>query len=340
MILRNPIPLPLKDLVPLPQDFRHRSYVHGQEHVSRVMIHGFLLLRLTRQEHLAPLLWAAVYLHDLARMHDRICFHHGADAARRFHEFRDLFRTVGLLEADEHAVRTAVAWHAVRREIAGSHRHASLVRLLKDADGLDRVRIRDLDPRYLRYSESNSLIAFANRLHDTTTRQAEPGASYFPWLWERAQAVCLEFPSPKTDSAPQDKRRSIFLEPGQSAPKPYTAHDGFRGDPDLPGVMWTRPNPAFDSLFDVFSYALTAGGYCYAREHLGIECADLANERLARYKETSRWEGSFEELRCCQFFEQRRFHHFDREPEGDDLVAFRALHEAICAAWDREVQVL
>ncbi|MFM1919895.1 MAG: hypothetical protein RLZZ303_1529 [Candidatus Hydrogenedentota bacterium] len=189
MNLINPIPLPLGMLVPQPRDFRHPSYVHGQEHVSRVMIHAFLLLQLTRQPHLASALWASVYLHDLARTHDGLCYRHGADAARRFHEYRPQFQQAGLHPDEEHAVRTAVAWHAVPAELKREHRHAPLVHLLKDADGLDRVRIGDLDPRYLRYRESHDLLDFAEVLFNRTHRRASPGANYFPWLWEQAQSL-------------------------------------------------------------------------------------------------------------------------------------------------------
>ena len=38
----NPlVPLPLDDLVPSPGLFTHRSTLHGQSHVSRVMVHAF-----------------------------------------------------------------------------------------------------------------------------------------------------------------------------------------------------------------------------------------------------------------------------------------------------------
>ena len=39
-----------------------------------------------------------------------------------------------------------------------------LTRLLKDADALDRVRIFDLNKKYLRFDESLDLVDFAKRL--------------------------------------------------------------------------------------------------------------------------------------------------------------------------------
>jgi len=188
--LINPIAIPLESLVPMPENFVHPSSIHGQEHVSRVMIHAFLLLRLTGQQHLASQLWAAVYLHDLARTHDGLCYRHGADAARRFSEFQPLFQTGGLTEEQGASVRTAVAWHAVPREMNRRHRHARLVHLLKDADGLDRVRLGDLNPRYLRYNESHALVDFAQLLFSSTHHRAKAGPEYFPCLWTHAQVLC------------------------------------------------------------------------------------------------------------------------------------------------------
>ena len=41
-------------------------------------------------------------------------------------------------------------------------------RLVKDADGLDRVRLGDLDPRYLRHPEARVMVPFAQELFETT----------------------------------------------------------------------------------------------------------------------------------------------------------------------------
>ena len=39
-----------------------------------------------------------------------------------------------------------------------------IARLLKDADGLDRVRVSDLDPSFLRFKESLKFVDFAKEL--------------------------------------------------------------------------------------------------------------------------------------------------------------------------------
>lgn len=136
------------------------------------------------------------------------------------------------------------------------------------------------------------------------------------------------------------RKHPVFLLPGEEPPEPYDPVKDSFGDPDLPGEMWTRPDPEIDDIGDIFAYALTVGGYHFAREHLGVECGDLANQRLQQFHETGKWEGSFEELRCCLFFEQRRYHHFGRGPEGEASEAIRALYRAICEQWDLEVEYI
>jgi hypothetical protein len=106
--------------------------------------------------------------------------------------------------------------------------------------------------------------------------------------------------------------------------------------PDGGGNMWTRPNPTLTDIRHIFEYALTFDGYEYAKAHFALECGDLANARAAVFQTTGQWPGTFEELRCCLFFEQRRWRHFGEEPTGDNLQKLRALHTAICARWDVE----
>lgn len=136
------------------------------------------------------------------------------------------------------------------------------------------------------------------------------------------------------------RKHPVFMTEGQTPPEPYDpAREGY-GDPDLPGEMWTRPNPDIEEIGDIFAYALTFDGYDYVKKHLGRDCGELANERREKYHETGKWEGCFEELRCCLFFEQRRYHHFGRGPEGEDEREILALYRAICERWDWEVEFI
>ncbi len=173
-------------VVPLPEDFRHASTLHGQAHVTRVMVHAIRLIAVTGQQHLGLQLWASVFLHDLARTHDGVCYRHGADAAQRLRDEPDLQRRLaeaGLTAADYPAIEAAVTAHSAPKEVSSDHPHWPLIALLKDADGLDRVRLGDLEPRYLRHAETKQMIPFAQALFDATDGLIETGPGHFEAIW-------------------------------------------------------------------------------------------------------------------------------------------------------------
>ena len=187
--MKPPIALPLDELVPSPQLFSHRSTLHGQSHVARVMVHAFRLIEATGWREEAPRLWSAVYLHDLARTHDGVCYRHGGDAMKKFEtlpHLRALFARGGVLESDYPLIHTAVVHHSLPKELDGDHPHWRLTSLLKDADGLDRVRLGDLDRRYLRNPQAHAMVDFAQALFDETDGVVPVGDSHFAELWPEA----------------------------------------------------------------------------------------------------------------------------------------------------------
>lgn len=119
---------------------------------------------------------------------------------------------------------------------------------------------------------------------------------------------------------------------------------------------WIEPPNDLRDLSEIWRYAYNFDGYSFAHRELGIDCGKLANERLSEYRDTGRWRGSFEELRCCLFFEQRRARHlyqgggmltktadgqekyveFARGPSAEELRGLHALCGAIREAWARE----
>jgi hypothetical protein len=192
---RPPIDLPLAALAPAASLFTHPSTIHGQSHVSRVMVHAFRLISATGWIEEAPRLWAAVYLHDLARTHDGVCHRHGADAVKKFemlHHVRALFTQGGVVDADYPSIRTAVVYHSLSKELDTGHPHWRLTSLLKDADALDRVRIGDLDPRYLRNPPARGMIRFAHRLFDDTDGVVPGGDDHFSQLWPEAVRIAAQ----------------------------------------------------------------------------------------------------------------------------------------------------
>jgi len=189
--VRTLVPVADADLVPPPSLFAHQSTLHGQAHVARVMVHAFRLIEATGFTAETPRLWAAVYLHDIARTHDGTCHRHGADAWARLttlDNVRALFTRAGVTDGDDPAIEAAVTVHCTG-EPPHDHPHRRLMALLKDADGLDRVRLGDLDPRYFRHRETPGMVGFARRLFEETDGLLEPGPDYWPRLWPRVARI-------------------------------------------------------------------------------------------------------------------------------------------------------
>lgn len=191
--IRARIPLEDSELVPPPALFLHESLLHGQAHVARVLVHGLRLIAATSFVEETGRLWAAVYLHDIARRHDGHCTQHGADAWTRLATLPDVRSRLergGVQPKDYPAIETAVTNHC-RGEIAQQHPHWRLTSLLKDADGLDRVRLYDLDPRYLRNPEARAMVPFAEALFSRTSRWP-PADDYVTRLWPEAVTLDVD----------------------------------------------------------------------------------------------------------------------------------------------------
>ncbi len=134
------------------------------------------------------------------------------------------------------------------------------------------------------------------------------------------------------------RKHTVFLAKGQQPPAPFDPASGGWGDPDELGEMWTRPNPDLHDLHDIMRYALTVGGYAYARRYMGRECDEVVQAVEERRREKGKWEGSFEELRCTLFARQRAWHHWGYTPEGDWTADVQALYRAVCGQWDLEAE--
>ena len=192
--VRALIPIPDEELVPPPGLFLHPSRLHGQAHVARVMVHAFRLIAATGYTEETARLWAAVYLHDIARQHDGVAPRHGADAWKRLADLPDvraLFARGGVREEDYPAIQAAVVGHS-DGEPPADHPHRRLMCLLKDADALDRVRLGDLDPSYLRHPEAREMVGFAERLYRLTNLTIPPSPGYFLHLWLVVQLLLGE----------------------------------------------------------------------------------------------------------------------------------------------------
>jgi hypothetical protein len=203
--VRALIAVPDQELVPPPGLFWHKSTLHGQAHVARVMVHALRLIEATGFVEETRRLWASVYLHDIARRHDDRAPRHGADAWKRLAGLPDvqaLFARGGVQADDCPAIQASVVGHS-NGEPPDEHPHRRLMCLLKDADALDRVRLFDLDPRYLRYPEARTMVGFAQVLYRATDRVLKPSPDYFAQLWPIALGRLRESQPGGRDSGAQ-----------------------------------------------------------------------------------------------------------------------------------------
>ncbi|MCC8128721.1 MAG: HD domain-containing protein [Clostridiales bacterium] len=161
----------------------YESPIHGPGHIERVLLHGAFcaMEEPLGMEDTALLLECCAY-HDVGRVDDTYDTLHGWRSAQR------LAALTGRKGEELKMMQAAVDAHSrPEKELISTleryqpedfHRCLVLTQLLKDADGLDRVRIWDLAVRHLRRESSRRREDFAQRLFEAY--QAEAHASTTP----------------------------------------------------------------------------------------------------------------------------------------------------------------
>lgn len=146
-----------------------QSWVHGPGHIHRVLLLSALIGRQEGlgEDDLRQLFWAASY-HDVGRTFDGFDIYHGARSALRLADLTgcqgetltELQAAVTAHSRPDRDMESVVASYRPR-----DYEHAlELTRLLKDADNLDRVRLGDLNPKFLRHQSAKDLTDFSHRL--------------------------------------------------------------------------------------------------------------------------------------------------------------------------------
>ena len=146
-----------------------QSWVHGPGHIHRVLLLSALIgwREALGEEDLRQLFRAASY-HDVGRAFDGFDIYHGARSALRLAELTgqegenlvELKAAVTAHSRPDRDMEPVVASFQPK-----DYPHAlELTRLLKDADNLDRVRLGDLNPKFLRHESARDLTGFAKRL--------------------------------------------------------------------------------------------------------------------------------------------------------------------------------
>lgn len=147
------------------------SHVHGFGHIERTMIHGAMCAWAEQlPEADTRLLLLMCSYHDTGRNSDFLDGAHGARSAKKLASLtglsgEDLKEAMAGIEA--HSVNDRLMDEILEKYAPENRTRARLLaELLKDADGLDRVRIHDLNVKFLRRPGSGARAGFAQALFD------------------------------------------------------------------------------------------------------------------------------------------------------------------------------
>ena len=151
--------------------FERPRSIHGVKHAWRVLFHTLMICELCDLP--APdreLLISAALYHDIGRENDGLCHVHG----KRSVEKMAALNLAPTDPMDFATMKFLVTYHCIddrqaeadleKVDTAARVRTWRLFGVLKDADGLDRVRINDLNIKYLRNPESLRLAGLAREL--------------------------------------------------------------------------------------------------------------------------------------------------------------------------------
>lgn len=152
-------------------DILFKSDIHGQGHIERVIFYCFVLSwKYDLDNDDTDIMKYAASLHDTKRENDGWDTDHGKRAAEESIGYAHIKKEdIPILQAiiAAHSDDDGYIEDIIRAyEVRDFDRALFLAKLFKDADGLDRVRINRLDPKYLRNDFSNELVDFAYDLYE------------------------------------------------------------------------------------------------------------------------------------------------------------------------------
>ena len=159
------------DRLILPELYHRPLGIHGVNHVRRTLLIAFLMASFDQLSttQVRILGYASVY-HDIGRTHDGVDDYHG------YASYKKVIK-LGLLN-DQKAtevgmIKELIERHAISDKNAFSLKSVNedmqdevnfLLRYFKDADGLDRVRLGDLNADYLRTDTAKKMTLVAHQI--------------------------------------------------------------------------------------------------------------------------------------------------------------------------------
>lgn len=145
--------------------------IHGIGHANRVLFLSILLSELYNlSDKDKELIFTSAIFHDIGRINQDINAIHGELSYRKMHQLA-LLSPQSLGCEDDNVLKYIMENHCKSDKkiynqtgqygIRDGNRAVFLLKLFKDCDGLDRVRLGDLDINYLRNEKSKKLVDIA-----------------------------------------------------------------------------------------------------------------------------------------------------------------------------------
>lgn len=166
------------------QYFHRPRGIHGLGHTRRVLL---LTLILAHMEALDPeeraLLCQAALFHDIGRRDDNFDPEHGRESFKKLIRYHLVDLSGESLETLRFIIENHCVSDAQAKEVLPAYnlkwpdKVLALYKVFKDADGLDRIRISDLDVKQLRTASSRRLLLVARQLLNYT-RLSPSGAPF------------------------------------------------------------------------------------------------------------------------------------------------------------------
>ena len=169
------------ELNTIKSDFLYDSVIHGINHNIRVLLFAFYLgKKLELNETDFRIIMDACKYHDVGRENDLYDENHGPRSAKLIDKIvdDDIYKN----DENRNLLKAIIEYHSIpdskiddiysKYQLSDKERYKILAVLLKDADGLDRVRLSinnpfysDLNPRYLRIPYSLNLVKCSHYLN-------------------------------------------------------------------------------------------------------------------------------------------------------------------------------
>lgn len=160
------LPYDLNALGVSEKDFYHPTPVHGLGHSIRVSIISAIIgerLGHSREGQIAAM---AALFHDMAREDDSENHLHGKRAAELIvPHFKDYIFSLGFSYNEFYSMQFAIEWHSYDKELESHHPMSLVTYILKDADALDRLRIKAFDSDYIRLIDSSVMVSLVKSFY-------------------------------------------------------------------------------------------------------------------------------------------------------------------------------